>query len=120
MSIRDEVDGLMASLAASSPLIDRVTADSAQVKPPAGKVHACVGPPSIEWRGWGLHMCSWDVWLVAGTASSQPAALSLLYQVLQDIEDAAAANVVEAEPAGWTRDGQKLAAYRITINKEDD
>lgn len=119
MSIKTDNQTVIDQLAASSDLIDRVTTDSAQVTPPSGRVHVFLGSPSITWPNWNTHLCAYDAWIVAGTVSSQREALDLIYQALQDIEDKQLVDVIDAEPAGWTRNGSKLAAYRITINKEE-
>ena len=118
MTIIEERDQLLTAVAAASDLIDRSTGDSAKARPPAGRVHAVLGPPDITWPSWHMRETVWTLWLIAGTTSSQADALDLLYAAMDDLADSQTINLIEATPAGWDGGDRQLAAYKLSINKE--
>lgn len=113
-TIADELENLRAQIERSSGLIARCTLDSAQVKPEPGQVHVWLQPPSVEWDMWDEWETEYTAMLVAGTVSTQLDAALLMLRALTDMQTAGV-NVRDAEPSGWNRDGQLVAAYRVTL-----
>ena len=67
----------------------------------------------------------WNEWdseytavLVAGTVSTQATAARLMLDAITDMQQAGL-NLKTAEPSGWKRDGQLVAAYLVTLTVDN-
>lgn len=117
-SITAKLDELMEQVAgACGDLVDRVTIDAAEVKPPRGKVSVWIRPPDVAWPySGGESELSVQLVFVAGAPWSQAAALPLLLDAMDRLA-ASALPVTTAEPIGYQRGDATLAAYQITLNE---
>ena len=93
-TITGKIDALMEQVAgACGDLVEHVTIDETEVKPPRGKVCVWVKPPEVAWP-------------YAGAENELSVRLA-----------ASALPVTSAEPVGFTRGDATLAAYQITLNE---
>ena len=103
-TITGKIDALMEQVAgACGDLVEHVTIDETEVKPPRGKVCVWVKPPV-------------RLVFVAGSPWAQASALPLLLAAMDRLA-ASALPVTSAEPVGFTRGDATLAAYQITLNE---
>lgn len=102
-TITGKIDALMEQVAgACGDLVEHVTIDETEVKPPRGKVYVWVKPPEVAWPYAGAeNELSVRLVFVAGSPWAQASALP----------------VTSAEPVGFTRGDATLAAYQITLNE---
>ena len=107
-TITGKIDALMEQVAgACGDLVEHVTIDETEVKPPRGKVCVWVKPPEVAWPYAGAEN-ELSVRLVF--------ALPLLLAAMDRLA-ASALPVTSAEPVGFTRGDATLAAYQITLNE---
>ena len=118
MTITDELDALRRRIEASSDLIARCTLDAAAVRPEPGQVHVWLEPPSLTWTMWNEWDSEYTAVLVAGTVSTQATAARLMLDAITDMQQAGL-NLKTAEPSGWKRDGQLVAAYLVTLTVDN-
>ena len=102
-TITGKIDALMEQVAgACGDLVEHVTIDETEVKPPRGKVCVWVKPPEVAWPYAGAeNELSVRLVFVAGSPWAQASAL----------------RVASAEPVGFRRGDATLAAYQITLNE---
>lgn len=95
-TITGKIDALMEQVAgACGDLVEHVTIDETEVKPPRGKVCVWVKPPEVAWPYAGAeNELSVRLVFVAGSPWAQASALPLLLAAMD-----------------------RLAAYQITLNE---
>ena len=112
-TITGKIDALMEQVAgACGDLVEHVTIDETEVKPPRGKVCVWVKPPDAG----AENELSVRLVFVAGSPWAQASALPLLLAAMDRLA-ASALPVTSAEPVGFTRGDATLAAYQITLNE---
>ena len=117
-TITGKIDALMEQVAgACGDLVEHVTIDETEVKPPRGKVCVWVKPPEVAWPYAGAeNELSVRLVFVAGSTWAQSSALPLLLAAMDRLA-ASALPVASAEPVGFQRGDATLAAYQITLNE---
>ena len=117
-TITAQLDELMEQVAAAcGDLVDHVTIDSTEVKPPRGKVSVWIKPPEVTWPYSGSeNELSVQLVLVAGSPWATAAALPLLLGAMDRLA-ASMLPVASAMPVGYQRGDATLAAYQITLNE---
>lgn len=97
-------------------IVQSVGIDPAEARPATGRVAIVIEPPEIDYPTWGEPVVHWTLDIIAGTQTTQAAALDLITDAIELLA-AHDLNIARATPITFNLAGAgNLAAYQVRLN----